>query len=173
MSLAYVMTDKPGATDRLLCDFAALCAARGRQAAGVVQTNTDCADSRLCDMDVRVLPNGEVFRISQSLGANARGCRLDPAALELAVAAVEAGLSHRPDLLIVNKFGKHEANGRGFRDLIAHCLADGIPVLLGVNRGNHASFLKFSDGLATQLDASKQALDNWAQEVLPQGPHAA
>ncbi|MEX5726690.1 hypothetical protein Ga0609869_000043 [Rhodovulum iodosum] len=50
-------------------------------------------------------------------------CRLDPAALETAVGLVAAGLSSGADLLIVNKFGKHEAAGRGFRYVVAEAVA--------------------------------------------------
>jgi hypothetical protein len=65
---------------------------------------------------VRVLPEGAILRISQVLGPQARGCRLVPAALETAVVLVVAGLSCGADLLIVNKFGKHEAEGGPRRD---------------------------------------------------------
>ena len=71
MNLGYVMTTERGATDRLLSAFATACIERGIRVSGVVQTNTECTDSRLCDMDVQVLPDGPVFRISQSLGKEA------------------------------------------------------------------------------------------------------
>jgi hypothetical protein len=82
-------------------------------------------------MDVRVLPNGPILRISQNLGSVSKGCRLDPAALEAAVGLVEARLDPNVDLLIINKFGKHEADGRGFRTVIAAALDLEIPVLVG------------------------------------------
>uniref|UniRef100_UPI003999878A DUF2478 domain-containing protein n=1 Tax=Roseovarius halophilus (ex Wu et al. 2025) TaxID=3376060 RepID=UPI003999878A len=169
MNLAYVMTRQRGATDRLLSGFAADCTARGLALTGVVQTNTDCTDARLCDMDVRVLPHGPEFRISQSLGPGARGCRLDPAALEEAVAAVEHGLDRRPDLLIVNKFGKHEAEGRGFREVIARCLAADVPVLTGVNARNLDAFLDFSAGMARALDPDPPALRAWVAALPARG----
>lgn len=115
MHLAYVMTEERGATDRLLSELAERLQAKGLRLAGIVQTNVECYDKELCDMDVRVLPDGETIRISQSLGAGARGCRLNPEALEQAVGQVSASLQSEPapQLLIVNKFGKHEADGRG------------------------------------------------------------
>jgi len=164
MALAYVMTQTPGETDKLICDLAARLAHDGVRLAGVVQTNVACSDARRCDMDVQVLPDGPVFRISQTLGPEARGCRLDPAALEEAVAAVSSRLIQRPDVLIVNKFGKHEAEGRGFRDLIAQCIADDIPVLLGVNPKNLKAFLEFSGGLAHMVEPRATALNVWAAD---------
>jgi len=165
MHLGYVTTDTRGETDRLLSDYAAILLGRGTHLAGVAQTNTECANSHLCDMDLLVLPDGPTIRISQSLGAGARGCRLDTSALEQAVALVTASLDNAPQLLIVNKFGKHEADGRGFRPVIAEALMRGIPVLAGVNGMNHDAFLEFSEGMATRLTADIEDLDGWFTQI--------
>lgn len=130
-----------------------------------VQINTERADAGPCDMDVRVLPDGAILRISQDLGPQARGCRLDPAALETAVGLVAAGLSSGADLLIVNKFGKHEAEGRGFRDVIAEAVALGIPVLVGLNALNRPAFESFAEGLAIQLPPEPALLMAWVEDV--------
>lgn len=173
MRLAYVMTGERGETDRLLSGFARSCLDRGLAVAGLVQTNSEGADPHHCDMDVKVLPDGPVFRISQSLGRESRGCRLDSAALEAAVAAVEATLDPVPALVIINKFGKREADGGGFREVIGRCLAAGVPVLLGVNAMNHAEFLAFSQGMAGRLEACDAALEQWLRGALPGGDMAA
>ncbi|NVO54540.1 DUF2478 domain-containing protein [Rhodobacteraceae bacterium B1Z28] len=173
MYLAYVTTTDRGATDRLLSAVAEHLQAAGAQLAGVVQTNTDCADSSKCDMDVQVLPAGETIRISQSLGTQSRGCRLDPAALEQAVGYVTASLEDAPQLLIINKFGKHEADGRGFRPVIAEALAQDIPVLVGVNGLNSEKFLEFTGGEAEQLSSDIQAITDWFNRVTAQRAAAA
>lgn len=175
MHLAYVMTEERGATDRLLSDLAAELQADGVRLAGIVQTNTECFDNRLCDMDVRVLPDGETIRISQSLGAGARGCRLNPGALETAVSQVAHSLqgATRPDLLIVNKFGKHEADGRGMRSVIGEAMAMGIPVLTGVNRLNEDKFLAFTENAARKLQPRAAALREWLAQVTQAGGAAA
>lgn len=173
MKLAYVMTGERGETDLLLSQFAQACLERGLPVAGLVQTNTETAVAHHCDMDVQVLPDGPVLRISQSLGTGARGCRLDSAVLETAVAGVEKTLATRPALVILNKFGKQEAEGGGFRELIGTCLADGIPVITGVNAMNHPAFEAFSAGLATRLAATAGALDDWARAALAGDADAA
>ena len=58
MHLAYVTTTDRGATDRLLSAVAEHLLSKGASLAGVVQTNTECADSSKCDMDVRVSAGG-------------------------------------------------------------------------------------------------------------------
>lgn len=161
MRFGYVMTSERGATDRLLADFAARVLATGLRPAGVVQVNTPRPKSNRCDMDVKVLPEGPVIRISQDLGAEARGCALDPDALEQAVSLVGQGLGPGCDVLIVNKFGKHEADGKGFRETIAEAMAQDIPVLAGLNGMNEAAFNSFAGGAAEKLPADLDALEAW------------
>lgn len=169
MKLGYVMTPQAGQTDALLTRFAQGAATRGLCVHGIVQTNTDCAGQGKCDMDVRVLPDGPSFRISQSLGAGSRGCRLDAAALETAVGHVMARLDAMADLLVVNKFGKQEAAGQGMRAPIAAALDLGVPVLLGLNTRNHAAFDAFACGLAEQIAPDLASLEAW----LARAPAAA
>lgn len=165
MHLGYICTSARGETDRLLSAFAERLLSRGVVLAGVVQTNVECTDSDLCDMDLRVLPDGPVIRISQSLGPGARGCRLDPSALEQAVALVGAALDRAPQLLIVNKFGKHEADGRGFRPLIGEAMVRGIPVLTGVNGLNEGKFQAFAGGEANKVAPDLDSLDAWFARI--------
>ncbi len=173
MYLAYVTTTDRGATDRLLSAVAEHLLNADARLAGVVQTNTECADSSKCDMDVRVLPEGETIRISQSLGTQSRGCRLDPAALEQAVGYVTASLDDKPQLLIINKFGKHEADGRGFRPVIAEALARDIPVLVGVNGLNNEKFQEFTGGAAEEITPDLQEIVSWFNRVTAQRATAA
>ena len=161
MRVAYTIAPGRGDTDLLLAGMAAELAAQGVQTAGTVQINSACDDGDgPCDMDVQVLPDGPVIRISQSLGKGSRGCRLDPGALETSIAHAEARLAEA-DLLIVNKFGKQEASGRGFRGLIGEALAQDIPVLVGLNTLNKPAFLEFTGGEAVELAPEAEALRGW------------
>jgi hypothetical protein len=155
-----------GDTDLVLEGLSADLAARGYRCCGVVQTNTERADAGPCDMDVRVLPDGPVLRISQDLGSFSHGCRLDPAALQMAVGLVAAELSSGADFLIINKFGKHEAEGRGFREVIAEAVALKVPVLVGLNARNRDAFESFAGGMAIQLPAEPDARKEWADEAI-------
>lgn len=161
MNIAYTMSPGRGDTDLLLSALAARLAKRGLRTCGTVQVNTEREKTGLCDMDVAVLPDGPIVRISQDLGKDATGCRLDTAALEYAVGHVEAKIAGGADVLIVNKFGKHEAEGRGFRNVIAEALGQGIPVLVGVNGLNLEAFEAFTGGMAERLPPEGAALENW------------
>jgi hypothetical protein len=162
-----------GDTDLVLHKLAKDLALRGLRCRGTVQINSERAESGPCDMDVRVLPDGPVLRISQDLGPSARGCRLDPAALETAVGLVSASLAGGADVLIVNKFGKHEAEGRGFRAVIAEALALGMPVIVGVNGLNLTGFEEFAGGLACRLPPDCEALSAWATLAIAPAIEAA
>jgi hypothetical protein len=169
MRLAYTTTHGRGALDPLLHAVALDAIAAGRRVAGVVQINTDRPGPARCDMDALVLPDGPAIRISQSLGPAARGCRLDPAGLETAVAAAEARLEAGADLLIVNKFGKQEALGRGFRPVIAKALEAEVDVLVGVNAMNLEALRTFTGAMAEEVPARHEALLAWigAREATP------
>lgn len=165
MRIAYTVAPGRGDTDLLLAGIAEELAGQGVRTVGTVQINTACGDDGPCDMDVRVLPDGPVIRISQSLGTGSRGCRLDPGALETAIGYCEARLESS-DLLIVNKFGKQEASGRGFRGLIGEALARDIPVLVGLNRLNHSAFHEFTGNEAVELAPEPDALRAWLDGAL-------
>lgn len=151
MRLGYVSLAGRGANDALLAQVAALAEAAGFAVAGCVQVNTDRVGQEDCDMDLRILGGGPVVRINQRLGAGSQGCKLDPGALEQAVAEVAARIGGA-QVLIVNKFGKHEALGRGFRPLVGEALAADMDVVLGVNRLNLPAFLEFSGEMAEELE---------------------
>lgn len=165
MKIAYTIARGRGGTDLLLAKIADRLMSRGVRAIGAVQINEDREDCQRCDMDLKVLPDGPVFRISQSLGRESRGCRLDPEALERAVAEVGKGLGAGADILIINKFGKHEASGRGFRETIAEALSRDIPVLVGLNAMNEEAFAEFTGGMAVQVEAEAETVWKWAAEA--------
>jgi nucleoside-triphosphatase THEP1 len=163
MRLGVVLGERRGMVDRVLAEAAGQLATRGLTLAGVVQENPE-VPGRRCDMDLVLLEGGTRVRISQCLGPLARGCRLDPTGLEAAVGQVAARLedAERPALVIVNKFGKAEIGGRGFRPVIGRALELGLPVLVGLNRANLDGFEHFAQGLAEALPAEVPAVVEWA-----------
>lgn len=161
MKLAYIMSQGRGETDPRLADVARLLMLRGVRLCGTIQVNTERKDGRHCDMDLMVLPDGPALRISQDRGKWARGCRLDAGSLELAVARVAGALNDGADLMVINKFGKHEAEGRGFRSVIGSALDRDMPVLVGLNPLNREAFDTFAGGLATELSGDRGGILEW------------
>ncbi|MFD1881829.1 DUF2478 domain-containing protein [Paracoccus pacificus] len=158
--------DGAGRADALLVAVADRLAAAGVDLAGAVQINTDRGENSPCDMDLRVLGDGPVLRISQNLGGGAEGCRLDTGALETAVGLVGARLDAGAELVILNKFGKHEAAGRGFRTAIAQALEADVPVLLAVPASVMPAFQAFAGDLAVPLGSGEDAVFGWCVDQL-------
>lgn len=159
MRLGYISLPGRGASDLFLAQVVDGLAGR-LNLCGTVQTNTARADRRKCDMDLRLLSTGEVLRISEDRGALARGCTLDTSVLAQAVVATEAALPGS-DLLIVNKFGKTEAEGGGFAPVIGEAICQDIAVLVGVNALNLPAFEAFAGGMAEALPADMAYVTDW------------
>jgi hypothetical protein len=160
MKLAYVSTRGHGQTGTCLTEAAELLRLSGMSLQGTVTIPDPCIDPT-CDMLLRILPDGPVMRINQNLGAGSKGCRLDTGALEEVVMQVALhGIGAKA--LIINKFGKLEAMGRGFVPLIAEALAAGTPVILGVNAINLPDLLAFAGDLAQELPPDPQIIADWA-----------
>lgn len=158
--LAYVVSDAPGAVNGTLTGVASALRDRNVAVVGTTQADVPRARGPGCDMDLTIWPSGHVIRISQDLGRAARGCKLDPEALETAVASAQNVLDDGA-VLIVNKFGKHEAEGRGFREVIADGLGRGLPVVVGANARNLDAFLAFCGGEVDALPADVAAVLEW------------
>lgn len=165
MNIAYCMANRRGGTDLLLQRVAGFATAQGIRTCGLVQINSDCEEYGPCDMDVRVLPDGPLIRISQSLGRGSRGCRLNSPALADAAGQVAAALETGAELMIINKFGKSEAEGDGLRAVIAEAIGRELPVLVGLNAANEAAFEEFSGGLAQKLTPEVGAVCDWVLET--------
>ena len=166
--LAIVYEAGTGAdTDRLLTHIANGMQDTGLRLAGTVQRAFERADRCSCDMVVRDLSTNEELKISEDRGANARGCRLDPRMLEALVGSTEVALERGVDLVIINKFGKQEALGGGFRDIIAKAQADRIPTIVAVNLAYLDSWRSFAAEFADELPPDMEEVRNWLAGRLP------
>ena len=99
--------------DALIAQCATDLVASGYRLGGVVHSNTHRHGRRRCDIYVKDLLGGDELKISLDRGNEARGCRFDPDAFARIDAWVERAVLERVDLLIINKFDREEAHGRG------------------------------------------------------------
>jgi hypothetical protein len=159
--------DRSAAADTILQAVARVLGALDYRLVGAVQHNPSRPDRCRCDMVLEDLATGQAIAISEDRGPAARGCRLDPAALEQLVGAAAAGLDAGADLLIANRFGKREAEGRGFRPVIEQALTSGVPVLLAVSAANLDSWDAFAGALDERLEPSLVSVIRWCRGVLP------
>ena len=136
---------------------------RGTELAGVLQRDAaPLADRHPCDLLLEDLASGEVTAIAEQRGAHARGCRLDVGLLTEVAEEVLASLRDgAPRLLVVNKFGKIEADGGGLRGAIAEAVGLGIPVLVGVPARNLDRWRAFAGPLAEEIAPDTAAIAGW------------
>src|SRR5262245_44301135 len=151
--------------DAVLRDFAAGLNARGLRAVGMVQDG-QCADSSLSAVLVH---SGEKLLLAQDFDPAATGCRLDLTRLQNAGNRVADAMGHGADLLVVNRFGKRERDGKGLSYLIDRALGADIPVVIAVASDRFADWIKFAGGMSVKLPCSREALDTWWHSVAAQG----
>ena len=157
-----------GVSDTFMSDLALYLSRQGIGLAGAVQINDTDADGAP-QMALRLLPDGPVLSISQRLGRAASGCRLDPDAFTGAVARIEENLTARPQLLLLNKFGKEEAAGSGFRTAIATAIAQSIPVILTVPAHSTEAFHAFAGEFSENLPADLDTISTWVKTQIEHG----
>jgi hypothetical protein len=155
--LAALVYDEHQDPDAVLRDFAADLNARGFRAIGMVQAG-QCADSSLSAV---LLHSGEKLLLAQDFDPAASGCRLDVGRLQSAGARIADALEAGADLLIVNRFGKRERDGKGLGYLIERALEADTPVVIAVSSRCFADWIKFAAGMTVRLGCDRQALEAW------------
>jgi hypothetical protein len=122
-------------------------------------------------MYVKDLLGGDEIKISLERGNEARGCRLDQDAFARIDAWVERAVLEHVDLLIINKFGREEAHGRGLRAVVAEALIAEIPLLIGVSTQNLGDFLAFAGDSVIRLKPNIEAMTTWCRNAIERGTH--
>ena len=149
------------AADRLIADTAYRLRDEGVKVAGLVQINTEVSGRPKCDMAVEELYSRTVIKMSEDRGPAARGCRLDHSRLADAAGLLIDMLDRDLDLIIINKFGKVEAEGGGLRDLLGRAVLLGIPLIVGVPYRNLDQWRLFAGGMADECEVVAADLDRW------------
>ena len=151
-----------GYPDRLLEAVVRYFQNKGFRVAGVIQHDLAREGRSRCDMSLEELISGTRIALSEDRGEGASGCRIDQQGLIAAAALIEDSLdAGKVDLLVINKFGKVESEGGGFRDVIAKAAMLGIPTAIGVPLRNLDAFNMFADSLHAQVPLDVKTLVNW------------
>ena len=167
--LAALVYDEHEDPDAVLREFAADLNARGVRAVGMVQAGA-CADSSLSAVLVH---SGETLLLAQDFDPDAKGCRLDVGRLQNAGERVAGAIEAGADLVIINRFGKREQNGKGLGHLIDKALGADIPVVIAVGSHRFGDWIKFVGGMTVKLPCRRDALDTWWQNVSARLPRLA
>jgi len=169
--LAAVLHSGDQSGDRLISDIANNLKSQGYRVGGVIQSNIMQPGQCRCDMVLEELISGQTIPISQNLGNQSAGCRLDPSALEHVVGLVETSVRNGVEMLVLNKFGNQEAEGKGLRTAIAMAVDANIPVLVGLNRANIEAWNDFCGGEGQLLDPCTADVEHWLRSSLQAARH--
>ncbi|NML77036.1 DUF2478 domain-containing protein [Rhizobium sp. S-51] len=159
-----VPKDKP--VDEIFEAVALLLKGEGIVVAGFLQRERTGEGECCNEIRLEDIASGEHHVISQSLGSGARGCRLDPQALADVAGPLLSRLEEDPDLLILNRFGKGESEGQGFRAVIEDACARGIPVLTAVREGYLEDWSQFSGDLGILLPPEREKVIAWVRQAI-------
>ena len=151
--LAALVYGRDQDPDAVLRDFASDLTARGYRAVGLVQTGHHCVDAP--KLSAMLVHSGEELQLFQNLGTGATGCRLDVGQLMDAGAQVAGAIDGGADLVIVNRFGQQECEGKGLSYLIERALSADIPVVIAVPSHRFADWIKFADGMSVKLSCDR------------------
>jgi hypothetical protein len=75
------------------------------------------------------------------------------------ISEIERALSGGAQLLVLNKFGKVEAEGTGMRGLIAQAVSSGIPVIISVPVRNLDKWREFAADFSVELRRAEDIAD--------------
>ncbi len=166
--LAAVVFESSETVGRVLCDFVASLTASKIRLAGFIQVSEETQTCGCPDTYVVDLETGTRTKILQDLGAESQGCRVNPAVIADVGQLVNAALSRAPQLLVINRFGKLESEGKGLRDEIASAALSNIPTLVAVSTRYLADWRLFVADLGSELPCEPEALNAWWRAITPE-----
>jgi hypothetical protein len=155
-ALVYEHDEDP---DRILRDFASDLNRRCYRAVGLVQLGHDRPDTR--QLSALLVHTGEKLSLFHDLRNWATGCRMDVNQLLQAAGQIADEIDQGADVVIVNRFGQQEREGKGLAYLIERALSVDIPVVIAVSSHRFADWIKFVDGMSVKLHCNRDSLDAW------------
>ena len=163
--LAIVRFEKDENVDQILTGIADALKRDNLNVAGYLQRELNTGKSGCCsDVFLEDIGSGARFQITQSLGAGSRGCRLDPRGMVEAVSHLSDEINGDTDILILNRFGKGEEDGQGFRSIIETAFLSGLPTLIAVRQAYIDAWQQFAGDDYSTLSADKDEVLGWCFE---------
>ena len=161
-AIVYENDDYPGAVFKWIVGE---CQARGLVLSGVLQYPAFEGADQNCDVVLEDLVSGRRTVLFDDRGPGAKGCRLDVAALLDAAMEIERSFENNPSLLVLNKFGKVEAEGGGMCGVMAKALERGIPIVIGVPARNLEAWRNFAEEFSTELPEDITQIEGWLAKL--------
>ncbi len=81
--------------------------------------------------------------------------------IALAASLLDSARATKPDLLVVNRFGRLESEGGGMLAEIGHAFADGLALIVWVPERFRDAWNAFAAGLDAKLPPNREAIEQW------------
>ncbi len=131
---------------------------------GVLQEAIFNSDGEIAGLDAIDVATGQRIPISRP-APNAGECGLDVSALADTTGIIRNAISHQVDLIVVEKFGELEQNGKGLIDEILQTIVEGIPLLISVPAAALPVWQECSGELGSVLSFNEEAFSQWWEGV--------
>jgi hypothetical protein len=143
--------------------------------AGVVEEGVRPVEGACGAGYLRSLSDGALFTIFEDLGPGSEACNLDAAGVVAACGAACRDIAAGCDLVVLNKFGKLEAERGGLAAAFQAAIEAGAPILTSVSPKFTPAWDAFAAPLSVILPPDLDRIEAWWREVsgAAQPPRAA
>lgn len=165
--LAGIAFDTGFAIDALMADVVGCLEKRGLRLSGAIQTVSEGPGCDRRSLRLRALNDDWEIPILQDRGALATGCRLDYGSMVDVCARIDAAFGKETDLMVLNRFGRAEAEGGGLRQVLQRCVEADLPTLIAVRSDYISDWTAFHGGLAQTLSPDLTSVLAWCLQWQP------
>ncbi len=137
---------------------------------GVLQEGVFDAQGAMTGLNAIDVSDGRRIPISRPL-QNDDDCGLDVAALAGTSGIISKAISDGVDLVVVEKFGEQEQNGKGLIDEVLEAIVAGVPLLISVPQAALPAWQERSGELGDVLPFSEDAFRSWWRERQQASPN--
>jgi nucleoside-triphosphatase THEP1 len=154
----------PDTADRMaLFKFAQKQKASKTRLGGILQKAIFDAEGKIAGLDAINITTNERLAISRP-GNNAGDCGLDVSALAGTSSIIRDAIDNQLDLVLVEKFGELEQDGKGLIDDILQTIAEGIPLVISMSQAALPAWQELSGELGDVLAFEEAAFEQWWQD---------
>jgi hypothetical protein len=133
--------------------------------AGIVAESHDLADRRCSAGYLRRVAGRERFSIFEDLGPGSTACHLDEEGAAIAAEAARRDIAAGCDVVLLSKFGKLEATGKGLWRAFTATNEAHVPLLTSVSPAVTKAWQNFAGAGFIVLPADEIAVDTWLDTV--------
>ncbi len=156
---------KPDTGDRMaLLKFVEHLKSQNTRVGGILQEALFDSDGEIAGLNAIDVATGHRIPISRP-AASEDECGLDISALAETTGVIRNAIDEGVELVVVEKFGEQEQNGKGLIDEVMQTIAEGIPLLISVPHAALPLWQERTGGLGGVVAFDEEAFRQWWREM--------